>query len=167
MHEDVMFHARVTSPFSSSTSTLVDAPVATIDISKPSTPKLETAEAANADELKPFRKSASQTLVPVDSSDSIELEESISEAPKIGTIEIDPPHINISQFKPLLGETPDVNQMYNSRPTTSEPVLPNISDAHTPKNGSIQKKSRYTPPTSSKSGSGTSLGQALMADIFP
>jgi hypothetical protein len=143
MHEDVMFHARVTSPFSSSTSTLVDAPVATIDISKPSTPKLETAEAANADELKPFRNSASQMLVPVDSSDSIELEESISEAPKVGTIEIDPPHINISQFmtpKPLLGETPDVNLMYNSRPTTSEPVLPNISDAHTPKNGSIPEE---------------------------
>lgn len=56
MYEDVMFHARVNSPFSSSTSTLVDAPVATIDISKPSTPKLETAEAANADELKPLQK---------------------------------------------------------------------------------------------------------------
>jgi hypothetical protein len=138
MYESAVLHARVTSPFSSEVTTLIDVPGALI-----ATPNASASQSESIRDSSHQSTSISSQPLHADKDGSMGPERSGSEALKIKPNEIDPPPITFSEQKSIdlpIREPSDLNQIRNSKQANPEPVLPNDSNTKAQSEYSIPRE---------------------------
>jgi hypothetical protein len=152
MRDDALFRAKVTFPFSSETSTLVDSPGAQVSIARSSTPKVvENSEDKGKDAHDASNASPMPQLVPSDTSDLIDLKENtapLADAENLETDSQDAGNVPITSSSSTLQTPSTEDQMHESSSTSVGPLTPNSSYTETlqgdsdPDDGSLQDARR-------------------------
>ena len=135
MREDALFRAKVTFPFYSETSTLVDAPGVQDDVPEPSIPKAKSIGGPNQDEWEMLNASEMPKLVPTsDVSSSKDFKRAVLQATEATKLEMNPKAVEAPGNTRLSSNVPAApigDRVHHSSPEPSEPGAPHSSGTET------------------------------------